>query len=80
MSKLSKDEYLGPTNGLIVAVLLPLGYGVYEFVKTKVVHFVAMSAANARCLHNELLVSAQKGSAPLEMQLPLLPTQRTCSP
>ncbi len=33
--KLSKEQYLGPTYALIIALAFPIGYGIYEFVKTK---------------------------------------------
>ena len=31
MMKLSKEEYFGPTYGLVIALAFPLGYGLYEF-------------------------------------------------
>lgn len=35
LTKLSKEEYLGPTNGLLVALAFPIGYGIYDFFKEK---------------------------------------------
>lgn len=35
MAQLSKETRLGPVWGLIVALLFPLGYGVYDFVARK---------------------------------------------
>ena len=35
LTKLSKENYLGPTYALLLALSLPIGYGIYEFIKTK---------------------------------------------
>lgn len=35
LMKLSKEEYLGPTYALIVALVFPIGYGIFEYIKTK---------------------------------------------
>lgn len=40
LKKLSGDEQLGPTLALIVALALPLGYGLYQFAKEKKFGFV----------------------------------------
>lgn len=40
--KLSKEEYLGPLYGLIIALAFPLGYGIYDLIKTKQVNFVSV--------------------------------------
>lgn len=42
MMKLSKEEYLGPVNSLIVALALPVIYGVYDFAVRKNVNFVSI--------------------------------------
>lgn len=40
LKKLSGDEQLGPTLALIVALALPLGYGLFQFIKEKKFGFV----------------------------------------
>jgi len=40
LKKLSGDDELGATMALILALSLPLGYGIYQFVKDKKVGFV----------------------------------------
>ena len=35
LTKGSKEEYLGPTLGIIVALAFPIGYGIYDYVKTR---------------------------------------------
>lgn len=35
LTKLSKENYLGPAMGLVVALLFPLGYGVYDYVQRR---------------------------------------------
>lgn len=36
------QELTGPVNGLIIAILFPLGYGLYDFIKTKSVNFISV--------------------------------------
>lgn len=38
----SKDKYLGPLWGLIVAVLFPIGYGVWDFATRKKMNFISI--------------------------------------
>lgn len=42
MTKLSKPEYLGPMYGLSVALLFPLGYGLYDFILTRDVNVISI--------------------------------------
>ena len=42
LMKLSGDEYLGVVNGLIIALLFPIGYGIYDFVETKSLNFFSL--------------------------------------
>lgn len=35
----SKDEYLGPTLGIIVALAFPICYGLYDYIKTRKINF-----------------------------------------
>ena len=35
LTKLSEEKYLGAQNGIIVALMFPLGYGIYDLVKRK---------------------------------------------
>ncbi|HPR83761.1 MAG TPA: VC0807 family protein, partial [Pontiellaceae bacterium] len=39
---LSKDKYLGPVWGLVVALILPIGYGIHTLVKERRADFVAI--------------------------------------
>jgi hypothetical protein len=42
LSKFSKEEYLGPFYGLIIALLFPLVYGLYGFFKQKRKNYIAV--------------------------------------
>jgi hypothetical protein len=42
LTYLSKDKYLGPVWGLIVALILPIGYGIHTLVKEKRADFVSI--------------------------------------
>jgi intracellular septation protein A len=42
LMKLSTDEYLGTVPALIVALLFPLGYGLYDFIKNKSMNFISL--------------------------------------
>lgn len=39
--KLSKPEYLGQVKALILALSLPLGYGLYDYIKTRKINFIS---------------------------------------
>ncbi len=38
----SKDKYLGPLWGLIVAVLFPVGYGIWDFATRRKMNFISI--------------------------------------
>lgn len=42
MGQLSKEDRLGPAWGLVVALLFPLGYGIYDFVERKKANFISI--------------------------------------
>lgn len=42
LMKLSGDEYLGTVNALVIALLFPLAYGVYDFAKNKSLNFFSL--------------------------------------
>lgn len=42
LMKFSKDEYLGPTWGLIVALAFPVAYFLYDFIKTNNKNFISI--------------------------------------
>ena len=42
MTKFSKPEYLGPIYGLGVAILFPLGYGLWEFIILRHINFISV--------------------------------------
>jgi hypothetical protein len=42
MTKLSKPEYLGPIYGLGIAIIFPLSFGIWEFIKLKDINFISV--------------------------------------
>lgn len=42
LSKFSKEEYLGPVYGLIIALLFPLVYGLYDFFSQNRKNYIAV--------------------------------------
>lgn len=42
MAQLSKETRLGPAWGLVVALLFPLGYGIYDAIARKKVNFISV--------------------------------------
>ena len=42
MTKYSKPEYLGPIYGLVIALVFPIGYGLWEFIISKDVNFISI--------------------------------------
>ena len=42
LMKLSGDEYLGSVNALIIALLFPLCFGLYDFIKNKSMNFISL--------------------------------------
>jgi hypothetical protein len=40
--KFSKPEYLGPVAGLVVALLFPLSYGIWDFVRRRQTNFISV--------------------------------------
>lgn len=42
LMKLSGDEYLGSVYALVVALLFPIGYGLYDFIKNKSMNFISL--------------------------------------
>ncbi len=42
LTKFSSAAYLGPVYGLLLALSLPLGYGLYDLIKTKRYNFVSI--------------------------------------
>jgi hypothetical protein len=42
LNKLSDEKYLGPVNALIVSVIIPLGYGLYELIVHKKKNFISI--------------------------------------
>jgi hypothetical protein len=42
MAQLSKESRLGPAWGLVVALLFPLGYGIYDFVVRKKTNLISV--------------------------------------
>lgn len=42
LMKLSKEEYLGPTWGLVVALAFPAGYFIYDLIKNKSRNFISI--------------------------------------
>ena len=42
LTSLSKEEHLGPLWGLVLAILFPVGYGVYDFVRRRRANFISI--------------------------------------
>lgn len=42
LSKFSTEEYLGPVNGLIIALAFPIGYGLKDLIKSKKWNFFSI--------------------------------------
>jgi hypothetical protein len=42
LSKLSKEELLGPVLGLVVALAFPLGYGVWDYLERRKTNFISI--------------------------------------
>lgn len=42
MAQLSKESRLGPAWGLVVALLFPLGYGIYDFIARRKTNFLSV--------------------------------------
>lgn len=42
LSKLSKPEYLGPVAALIIALVFPLGYGIYDYVQRRKTNVISI--------------------------------------
>ena len=46
LTKFSGNDYLGPLDGLIVALMFPIGYGTYDFVKRKNINFFSFAISS----------------------------------
>lgn len=42
LTKFSGENYLGPVYGLIIALVFPLSYGIYDFIISKNINFVSV--------------------------------------
>lgn len=42
LTVLSKDKFLGPVAGLVVALAFPLGYGVWDFLERRKTNFISI--------------------------------------
>lgn len=42
LMKFSGDEYLGSVYALVVALLFPIGYGLYDFIQNKSMNFISL--------------------------------------
>jgi hypothetical protein len=42
LTSLSKEEHLGPVWGLVLAILFPVGYGIYDFVRRRRANFISI--------------------------------------
>jgi len=42
LMKFSGDEYFGSVYALVVALLFPIGYGLYDFIKNKSMNFISL--------------------------------------
>jgi hypothetical protein len=42
LTSLSKAEHLGPFWGLVLAILFPIGYGIYDFIRRRRANFISI--------------------------------------
>ena len=42
LTSLSKEEHLGPLWGLVLAILFPVSYGVYDFMRRRRTNFISI--------------------------------------
>ena len=42
LMKLSGDQYLGSMYALVIALLFPIGYGLYDFIQNKSMNFISL--------------------------------------
>jgi intracellular septation protein A len=42
LTKFSDEAHLGPVNGLIIALIFPIGYGLYDFIRNRKTNIVSV--------------------------------------
>jgi len=42
LTRFSKPEHLGPVTGLVIALLFPLGYGIWDFARRRQTNFISV--------------------------------------
>lgn len=88
LTKLSTPDRLGPVNGLIVALAFPIGFGIYQFAKTKRVSFISGLGFASTLLTGVFAlyqlsagwIAIKEGAVPLLIGLGVLLSMRTQSP
>lgn len=73
LMKFSSDRWLGPLWGLIVALIFPIGYGVYDFVARKKTNFLSILGFISVLLSGGLAL-AKIGSMGFAIKEAMLPT------
>ena len=85
LTRFSGNEYLGPTNGFIVAMALPIGYGLYDFISRRKVNFISVigfagvlgTGAVGILELDPSLVAIKEGLVPFAIGLAFLVSSRT---
>ena len=88
LTKFSSAAYLGPVYGLLLALSLPLGYGLYDLVKTKRYNFVSILGIISIVLTGGIgllalpleLIAIKEAAVPLLIGIGVLITARTKFP
>lgn len=88
LTKFSSVAYLGPVYGLLLALSLPLGYGLYDLVKTKRYNFVSILGIISIILTGGIgllalpleWIAIKEAAVPLLIGLGVLITSRTKFP
>lgn len=73
LMKFSTDKWLGPLWGLIVALIFPIGYGIYDLVRRKKTNFLSILGFISVLLSGGLAL-AKIGSMGFAIKDALLPT------
>ncbi|MDP3971126.1 MAG: VC0807 family protein [bacterium] len=85
LMKFSGDQQLGPAYGLIIALLFPFGYGVYDFIKRKKYNFISILGiisifltGGIGLLHLDIKwIAVKEAAVPLIIGLAILFSTRT---
>lgn len=88
LSKLSKPAYLGPLWGLVIALIFPLGYGIWDFYRSKKANFISIlgfvsiffTGIIGLFQFNTEWIAVKEATVPLVIGIMILISTRTKSP